>query len=378
MLITIDPALAQLGPVLLVTQQQANAQMIQRVLSVQGLPCINVPNLDAVIEAILANNAALIILTEAALGTAPNFDKFLEILGQQPAWSDVPIIFLLKNCQHFLHSGTLLRHAAYSRSITLLEMPLKQQEFLSVVQTALQSRQRQFELRDTLNQLQDSNQALESFGHTVSHELRNPLGVITTSLDLLARSQQLNSRQQNLVQIGLRTARKMNQTMSILLDYGKLNAKHLIEFEQVEMMAVVEQSIQNLQTIIEAHPVIINWQNLPIVWGNGELLIRLTSNLIKNAIVHHRGGEIMITITADEQSERYRFQVTDNGPGIPPEEQERIFAMFARSKSSGTEGKGIGLALCRRIVEQHRGTLGVQSEVGQGTTFYFDLPKGRF
>lgn len=376
MLSTIDPALAQLGPILLTTQKRANAQMMMQVLTAKGLPCIDVFELDAVIEAIQANNVALVILTEAALGTAPDFDKFLESLGQQPPWSDVPIIFLLKDCQHFLHCRAMLRHAAYCRNITLLELPLKQQEFLSVVQTALQNRQRQFELRDTLGRLQTSNQALESFGHTVSHELRNPLGVITTSLDLLARSQ-LEPRQRRLVQMGLGMARKMNHTMNILLDYGKLNAEHLIEFEPVNMMTVVEQSIQSLQTIIEAHPVNINWQNLPTVWGNGELLIRLTCNLIKNAIVHHGKGKIIITITSEEQPERYQFQIIDNGPGIPPEEQEQIFAMFARSKSSNAEGKGIGLALCRRIVEQHQGTLGVQSELGQGTTFYFDLPKGR-
>jgi signal transduction histidine kinase len=373
---TIDPTLAQPGPILLVTQQQANAQMMQQVLSDHGLSCLHVPNLDGVTEAILGNSAGLAVLTEAALGTAPNFQDFLESLDQQPPWSDVPIIFLLKDCQQFLHCGALLRQDVYRRNIILLELPLKQQEFLSVVQTALHSRQRQFELRNTLRQLQESNQTLESFGHTVSHELRNPLGIITTSLDLLTRSE-LDPKQQKLAQMGLGTARKMNQTLSILLDFGKLNARELIEFGWVDMGHVVEQSIESLQALIDNRPVHIHQQNLPTVWGNGELLVRLLTNLIRNAIVHHGAGDILITITAEEQPEHYQFQVMDNGPGIVPEEQTQIFAMFTRSKHAGADGRGIGLALCRRIVEQHQGNLGVRSELGQGSTFYFDLPKDR-
>jgi len=350
--------------------------MMQRVLTAHRLSCVNAPELATVLEAIQSHEAALVIMTEAFLTPSRDLDRFVDCLNQQPAWSDVPVIFLLKDCQQFLPCLMFLEKSRSRRNTTLLELPLKQREFLSVVQTCLYNRQRQLALRDILCRLEASNQALENYSHTVSHELRNPLGVVTNSLELLTRSE-LQPKQKKLAQMGLNTSKKMNRTLQTLLEYGKLNAGELIDFESVEMTDVIAQAMQGLQALVDERQARIRWQpDLPSVWGNRELLIRLLSNLIKNAIVHNNAETPRVTISAEEQPERYQFRVTDNGPGIASEDRDRIFTMFARSKHQVTEGSGIGLALCRRIVEQHRGTLSLQSELGKGSTFYFDLPKG--
>lgn len=266
----------------------------------------------------------------------------------------------------------------------LLELPLKRPIFAALIRSCLQNRARQYRLRDTVAQLKKSNEALESFSHTVAHELRNPLGVVTSSLDLIERTE-LTKKQQKLVEMGRRTAKGMNKTVGALLDYGKLRSHTTEDFAAVNLNTVITESTVVLQSLIQSNlsnnrPVDITWQDLPTVYGSRQLLIQLASNLIKNAIVHNDAAAPTITITAQKQSHnssktsRWIISITDNGPGIPPEAQASIFKMFDRAGKTRTEGSGIGLALCQRVIEQHQGILGVRSTVGQGSTFYFDLP----
>jgi signal transduction histidine kinase len=111
------------------------------------------------------------------------------------------------------------------------------------------------------------------------------------------------------------------------------------------------------------------------VLGNAELLENLMSNLIKNAIVHNGAAMPVVMITSERRGDHYYFQIMDNGPGVSPEDQQKIFELFVRAGERRVEGSGLGLALCQRIVDQHGGNLDVESELNQGSTFYFDLPQ---
>ena len=349
-----------------------NATVLRQALESQGLVCVNAPTVRAVIDAI-QTNASLVVITEEVLTTEKKIKDLSKCLNNQPEWSDIPVILLLKDCRRFPSCMAFLRQAEYIGSLVLLEMPLKQHEFISVVRSCLQNRQRQYVLRDTLQQLRESNQILENFSHMVAHELRNPLNTIIPGLAMLNKNDSIDAMGQKIVEMGYRSATNLEQTLQAMLNYGRLKAKENLTFESVDMNLVVEQAVLNLQQIIKDSQAKVNWTQLPFVRGNQQLLIQLIGNLIKNAIVHNTANTPEVNISAQLQSQRWQLFVTDNGSGISPEDREKIFALFERAGSSRATGSGIGLALCSRIVELHQGKLDVRSQPDQGSTFYFDL-----
>ena len=357
--------------IVLSTSTGRNATVLRQALESQGFVCVNAPTVRAVVDAI-DNNASLVVITEEVLTTEKKARDLTKCLNNQPEWSDIPVILLLKDCRRFPSCMAFLRKAQYFGSLVLLEMPIKQHEFISVVRSCLQNRQQQYALRDTLDRLRESNKILENFSHLVAHELRNPLNGVIGSLQLL-QDNFGDAKSQRIAQIGYRSAQNLNLTIQAMLNYGKLKAQENLTFETVDMNSVVEQAVSNLQEVIAQRQARVNWDRLPTVRGNKQLLIQLIANLVKNAIVHNTINTPEIKIWAQLQSERWQLCVTDNGSGISAEDRKKIFALFERAGSSQAEGSGIGLALCSRIVELHQGQLGVRSQLNRGSTFYFDL-----
>ncbi|MBE9043651.1 hypothetical protein IQ255_04380 [Pleurocapsales cyanobacterium LEGE 10410] len=362
--------------IVLSTSIGRNAIVLRQTLESQGFVCVSAPTVQTVADAI-QTDASLVVITEEVLTTEEKIRDLAKCLNNQPEWSDIPVILLLKDCRRFPSCMTFLRNAEYYGSLVLLEMPLKQHEFISVVRSCLQSRRQQYVLRDTLYQLRESNQALENFSHMVAHELRNPLNVIVLGLEMLSKDDSINPMTRKIVQIGYRSATNLERTIKAMLNYGKLKAKENIVFEPVDMNLVVERAVLNLQQVIADSQAKVDWTQLPTVRGNEQLLTQLISNLIKNAIVHNTANIPEIKIWAQSQSGRWQLYVTDNGAGISPEDEEKIFALFQRVGKNRVEGSGIGLALCSRIVELHQGTIGVRSQLDRGNIFYFDLAVAR-
>ncbi|PZO23214.1 MAG: hypothetical protein DCF25_00900 [Leptolyngbya foveolarum] len=365
------------GHIVLATYRGRNATVLREVLEAESMVCVHAASVEAVAEAI-ETNAALVVVTEEVFTNQAAAEQIGRCLNDQPSWSDIPVIILMRDYQRFADCLGLMNQTAHQRSVLLLELPLKRQIFAAMVRACLQNRQRQYALRDTLYQLQESNRTLESFSYTAAHELRNPLGIMTSSFDLLARMA-LDAKQQKIVGMGQRTAKSMNQVLGALLDYGKMRSQGTESFLPVDMNKVLEESVSNFQQLIKDRQAKVSWSKLPVVLGARQLLVQLVSNLVKNAIVHNEAALPTITIAAEPrpatslQAARWLFLVSDNGPGVAPDDQEKIFAMFNRAGKSRAEGSGIGLALCRRVVEQHQGEIGVRSVVGEGSTFYFDL-----
>ncbi|MBE9099309.1 sensor histidine kinase [Vacuolonema iberomarrocanum] len=355
---------ARLGP---------NATVLREVIETQAQVRIAEPTVEAVSEAIRVE-AALVILTEEVLTDTTLAKQLGDRLNQQPDWSDIPVIILLTECKRFGDCLALLGQTTHQRSILLLELPLKRPIFSSIVSTCLQNRQRQYQLRNTLYQLTESNRALENFSYTAAHELRNPLGVVTSALMLLQKMK-LDAKPKKIVDMGLRTAKRMNETVQTLLDYSRIAAHQNSDFKRVELAAIVRQSTIELQMVISARQAEVYWDQLPTVWGSEQLLVRLISNLIKNAIVHNNNDVPRVEILAEDSGDRWLIHVRDNGPGIAMAAQSEIFELFNRAGNSHAEGSGIGLALCQRIAEQHGGVISVTSQPGEGSDFHFDLPQ---
>jgi PAS domain S-box-containing protein len=244
-------------------------------------------------------------------------------------------------------------------------------------------KERTAQLQQSLQELERSNQELENFAHIASHDLQEPLRAITAYTHLLKEeySCNLNANAQEYMNYITDGAARMRQLIKDLLAYSRVNRSELIQVP-VDCNLILAQVIDSLKILIAETNATITYDSLPTVNGDKNQLMQLFQNLISNAI-KFRGSEqprIHITVIKSNQviknlqSPCWLFSVRDNGIGIKTQYLERIFEIFRRLHTSDEyPGTGIGLAICKKIVEHHGGCIWAESVFGRGTTFYFTL-----
>ncbi len=362
------------GSIVLSAQLPQNTEAMERVLEEQGFSCAIAPTIAAVVGAIQAE-VDLVILTEDVLAIGGAIDQLVAGLNQQPEWSDIPVIFLLKDCRRFPACLVALQGAQRQGGLTLLEIPLQPYRFVSVVRACLQHRQQQYKLRDTLQQLRESNQELESFGYAAAHDLKAPLrGIHNLSTWL---SEDLSGvipaeSQEQLQMLGQRVER-MEALLNDLLEYSRIGRTNQ-KIEPIDVGALVQELLTAFQAPPEIAIQLI--APFPTLEGRSLRLRRVFSNLISNAIKYgcaNQQGEI--TLSAEDRSSYYEFAIADNGPGIDPAYHEKIFGIFETLQPTDADSTGIGLAIVKKLVEVEGGSVRIESENGEGTTFYFTWPK---
>lgn len=236
------------------------------------------------------------------------------------------------------------------------------------------------EAKEQNRRLKMSNQLLEEFAYTVSHDLQEPLRMIGGFVDLLKRRYQgkIDEKADHYIYYIVDGVERMQNLISDLLTYSRLsNAEKA--FEVVTMDKSLAWAISNLQVLIASTKAQVHYQKMPTIFGNSTQMGQLLQNLIANAI-HYRRKDIdpVIDITVEEQEHRWLFKVKDNGIGIPEEHRERIFKLFQRLNAVEAEpykGTGLGLSLCKRIIQNHNGDIWIESDGKQSSTFLFTLPK---
>ncbi|MBD0308365.1 MAG: GHKL domain-containing protein, partial [Microcoleus sp. T1-bin1] len=224
--------------------------------------------------------------------------------------------------------------------------------------------------------LKRSNEELEQFAYVASHDLQEPLRAITSYTQLLAQRYQgnLDDRADKYINYIVDGATRMQQLINDLLAYSRLGTRGQ-EFEPADCKAAVQQSLCNLQIAIAEKKAVITCDAMPTVMADEFQLVQLFQNLIANSIKFCRQDIPLIHIAACRQEGEWVFSVRDNGIGIDPEYADRIFIIFQRLHSRRQySGTGIGLAMCKRIVERHGGRIWVESQEGKGATFYFTIP----
>ncbi len=231
------------------------------------------------------------------------------------------------------------------------------------------------DIKRTEEALRRSNQDLEQFAYAASHDLQEPLRMISAYTEMLARRyrSQLDEQADQFISWTTEGALRMQALLRGLLEYSRLNQ----EFEHIDTVdstAVLEAALHNLKAAANDSGAIITYEALPEVRMPEIHLLQLFKNLFANAIRYRSELPPRIHVSASRQGKWQRFAVTDNGIGIAPQYSERIFKIFKRLKPEGNPGTGIGLAVCKRIVERQGGRIWVQSAPGQGATFYFTLP----
>ena len=169
----------------------------------------------------------------------------------------------------------------------------------------------------------------------------------------------------------------MNGLLDDLLDYSRIGANRA-KFTPVKIERVLDQVIENLRSAIDESGAEIVWTKLPTVPADFSQLLRVFQNLISNAIKFRREVPLRIQLTATQEANRWLFTVQDNGIGVEPDYFEYIFVAFKRLHTQDSHpGSGVGLAICKKIIEGHGGRIWVDSTLGEGTTFHFSLPASR-
>ena len=234
------------------------------------------------------------------------------------------------------------------------------------------------DLKRTQAELERSNEELEQFAYVSSHDLKEPLRMVTSYLQILERQygEKLDANANELIDYAVDGARRMNQLITDLLQFSQVKTRGQ-EFEAIPVTRSLDDALKNLAVTIENEgaEIIVKADN-PIVLGDPHQLTQLFQNLIGNALKYRNTEEPpRIQVAANRGGLEWRFSVSDNGIGIEEKYFERIFTIFQRLHGRGEySGTGIGLAICKRIVERHGGRIWVESTPGAGTTFSFTLP----
>jgi PAS domain S-box-containing protein len=251
-------------------------------------------------------------------------------------------------------------------------------EYWAVVRDITERKESERLIERAMNDLKRSNEELKDFAYIASHDLQEPLRSITGFSELLSRryGDRLDEDGTRFLELVMSAARRMQRLIEDLLSYSRLNTRAK-PFEQIDTEEVVETVKLNLVIIIQEKNAEIIVHPLPPVQGDPAQITQLFQNLIGNAIKYGREGvPPRIEISCTDKGGVWHFSVADNGIGIEEEHLEVIFKMFqrlhGREEYSGT---GIGLALCKRIVERHGGVLWAESTYGEGTIFHFTLSK---
>lgn len=231
------------------------------------------------------------------------------------------------------------------------------------------------QLRRQAQELERSNSELEQFAYVASHDLQEPLRIVSSYVQLLARRYKgrLDQDADEFIAYAVEGANRMKSLIIDLLAYSRVGTRGK-EFEPVAMEEVYERATQNLKLAMEDSAATITRDPLPVVLADNLQMVQLVQNLIANAIKFRGTVPPQIHVGVRRQAENWLFFVRDNGIGIDPQYAERIFVIFQRLHNRDEyPGTGIGLAICRKIVERHGGQIWVESQVGQGATFYFTL-----
>ena len=248
--------------------------------------------------------------------------------------------------------------------------------FTGIIRDITARKQAEEVLEGYRSELESSNESLEQFAYVASHDLQEPLRMVSSFMELLSNQyrDQLDENAQEYIDFAVDGAQRMQRLVIDLLTYSRVGTQGK-SFEAMECQDVLEISLSNLKVALQESSAGVTHDPLPNVMADEGQLIQLFQNLIGNAIKFIEDGPPKVHIGVSEEKGFHRFAIQDNGIGIAPENLERIFGVSQRLHSIDEfPGTGLGLAICKKIMERHGGRIWVESELGKGSTFFFTLP----
>ena len=373
-----DFASQQKGNILIVDDLPDNLRLLSETLSDRGYEVQCAINGKLALMAV-KNAPPDLILLDIKMPGLDGYEVCAE-LKSQVSTSNIPVIFLsalddvFDKVKAFRVGG-----------VDYITKPFQVEEVLARVENQLticrlqkQLHTQNLKLHQLNQDLAHSNQELEQFAYIASHDLQQPLQTITGFAELLlSLKSEINLEEEadEYVTPILEEGIRMQGLIKNLLEYSRVGTKRQ-ELQPTDCNIILAETLKNIHHSIEKSQAIITHQTLPTVKADKIQLGQLLQNLISNGIKYCRPGVIpQVTISAEQKPQEWIFIIQDNGIGIKSDYFERIFQVFQRLHTvQDYPGTGIGLAICKKIVERHGGKIWVESEFGVGTTFYFTLP----
>ncbi|HZH33099.1 MAG TPA: ATP-binding protein [Pyrinomonadaceae bacterium] len=379
--------------VLLLAPTGMDAQMIARVLGEAGVAaeaCADIRDFCRKLPA----GAGAAFITEEALD-AEALQCLVDALGEQPPWSDFPLVVLTSGGSDAQPNMAVLKKLGDAGNVTLIERPTRIITLVSALQAALRARRRQYEVREHLLRQQraeeervrllikaeEANRTKDEFLATMSHELRTPMTAILGWAQLL-RSHTLSEADfERALEIVERNAQAQNKLIDDLLDISRIiTGKLRLDVRAVELSSIVAATVDALRPTAEAKDVRLQPlldQQAGLVSGDSDRLQQIVWNLLSNAIKFTpKGGRVQVRL--ERVDSHVEIIVSDTGKGIGAEFLPHVFDRFRQADGTSTRrhgGLGLGLSIVRQLVELHGGTVGVESDgEGRGATFYVQLP----
>ncbi|MFZ0441435.1 MAG: ATP-binding protein [Methanobacterium sp.] len=238
------------------------------------------------------------------------------------------------------------------------------------------NKEAEIKMKELVNELERSNKELEQFAYVTSHDLKEPLRMISSFTQLLEKRYRGNLDQDadEFIEYIVDGVNRMHRLLEDLLEYSRIT-RGPQKYVRVDLEEVLDECHNNLKVAIQESNAVIDSDPLPVVIANRTQMIQLFQNLISNAIKFRSKKTPIIHITAYNNEDKHIFSVNDNGIGIDLKYQEQIFKVFQKLHSINEyDGTGIGLSLTKKIVQHHNGNIWVKSEIGKGSTFFFTLP----
>jgi light-regulated signal transduction histidine kinase (bacteriophytochrome) len=249
--------------------------------------------------------------------------------------------------------------------------------FVGIVRDISERKRADRERQRALDELARSNRDLEQFAHVVSHDLQEPLRMVSSYCELLRRGYRgrLDDDADQFIEFAVDGAQRMQLLIQDLLAYSRVGSRGGA-FKKTDANRSLELALANLQEAIAESQARISVDPLPTVFADEVQLAQLLQNLVSNAIKYRRGEPPEIRISAEPCGPLWAFAVTDKGIGVEPRFARSVFEVFKRLHSRKEfPGTGIGLAICKRIVERHGGEIWLDCEYRDGARFWFTLPE---
>jgi signal transduction histidine kinase len=330
----------------------------------------------------ISTGAGAVVAGEERLSLG-GVESLLQVLQRQPSWSELPFVVLTSGGRSTV--DTRLRSQMLERlgQITLLERPVRTVTLLASIKAALASRARQYEVRNQLSELvrqreelTRSNEALEQFAYAAAHDLQEPIRNVSLYTQLLSRwlDGHIEGDTKRHFDIIVEGAGRMQNLVEDLLEYTRAVNSPGHQSCMADARAVFGEVLDSLRGLIEETQAVVTHGQLPFVAVHAPHLLQLLQNVISNGIKYRSEKAPRVHVAAECDAISWRFSVQDNGIGIAPEFQEKIFGVFKRLHGRETPGNGIGLAICQRIVNHYGGKIWVNSTPGCGSEFCFTLP----
>jgi light-regulated signal transduction histidine kinase (bacteriophytochrome) len=360
---------------LIVDDSEQSREILCRLLERQGHTCVTVPSGEQALEVLPEQHFDLVLLDLMM----PNMNglETLRAIKSDPKFEDLAVV-MLSAFDEVDEIGRSLEAGAEDYLLKPFDRVLLNARLHAILE---RKRLRNLERRRTLEleladaELRRSNEELRRFASVVSHDLQEPLRMVTSYMQLLKRDlgSNLTEAQAEYLNFAIDGGRRMSELIQDLLSYSRVSAvaphRELVDFNEV-----VKDVQVHLRAAIEESGATVIVSELPEMTADASQVRQLFQNLVSNAIKYRSDKPPLIRISAQHRDGEWLFSVADNGLGIDPENQQRIFEMFSRVQDRSVPGTGIGLAICQRVVERMGGRIWVESTPCQGSTFYFTIP----